>query len=149
MSFDEFKNADAGEPPDGIHHATLESANVFESQKGDTFVKLTWRTQDLEHYWESLHGTQGRAKHFTQEAVTALGIDFGNLKDWQQLDTELRAREGSVYEVRVERNGSYLNSYVEGRPQGVQGTLPDVPIDTTDFETAPAAANGSDDDIPF
>jgi len=36
-----------------------------------------------------------------------------------------------------------------GFASGVQSTESDVPIDTDDFETAPAGAAAADDDIPF
>ncbi len=146
MSFDDFKQADGGEPLDGLHHATLESGGVLDTRNGIR-VKLAWRTLDLEHSWESWHGTSGRAKRFTQEAMVALGVDFSNLKDWEELDAELKAREGSVYMVRVERNGDYLNSYVEGKPQGVQEEL----IDSSGLPEPAAvpAGDAGDDDIPF
>ena len=146
MSFDDFKRADGGEPADGLHTATLENSSVFESQKGDTFIKLWWRTADNAHSWESLHGTTGAAKRFTQEAMAAVGVDFPNLSSWDALDDELRARLGTVYEVRVQRSGTFLNTYVEGLAEdSLQG---EVPIDQTGLPE-PAVAGRVDEDIPF
>ena len=148
MSFEDFKRADGGEPVDGLHTATLENCSVFESQKGDTFIKLWWRTADNAHSWESLHGTTGAAKRFTQEVMVVLGVDFLGLESWDELDNELRARLGTVYEVRVQRSGTFLNTYVEGLAEGVQEELP---IDRTGLPEPTPAANGAaaDEQIPF
>ena len=147
MSFDDFKRADGGEPADGLHTATLENSSVFESQKGDTFIKLWWQTTDHAHSWESLHGTTGAAKRFTQEVMVVLGVDFLGLSSWDALDNELRARLGTVYEVRVQHSGTFLNTYVESLADGVQEELP---IDQTGLPEPVATSAGSvDEDIPF
>jgi hypothetical protein len=151
MSFDDFesfKNSDGGEPPDGsILPARLERASVFESQRGDRFLKTEWSSG--RYWWEYLRGVNGFGRQMAQELVLALGIDMSALKSWDELGDELAVREGTLYTVRVERNGNFLNTFVEDKPQGVQEALPDVPIDTGDFAPMPAGAVLDDDDIPF
>ena len=143
MSFDDFKSADGGEPPDGIHTARLDTASTFESNAGNRLIKTAWWTTDRVHYWESVQGTSGRGKQLAHELLMALGVDLGKLEGWDALADELAVREGSIYEVRVERRGDFLNTFIEGKPQGVQermavpagaASTSDVPIDTADFE---------------
>lgn len=153
MSFDDFKSAEGGEPPDGLHAAYLERTAILDTKNG-TRVKVEWRTVDGEHYWESWHGVTGKAKAFTQELVMALGINFGELSSWDELGTALELREGKMFEVSVSRNGDWLNTTVEGALAGVQEVLPDIPADTNGLpepEPAPAGVQTGfdDDDIPF
>jgi hypothetical protein len=146
MSFDDFKSADGGSPPDGsVLDARLVRAYVFESQRGDTFIKTEWTTD--RYYWEYLRGIAGNGRRVAQELVLALGIDMTKLNSWEALGDELAVREGTTYTVRVEHNGNFINTYVEDKPQGVQE---EIPIDR-DFAPTPAGAGAvdDDDDIPF
>jgi hypothetical protein len=155
MSFDDFKNASGDEPDDGLHSAVLQEASTFESSNGNRLIKTCWWTADRAHYWESLHGVEGAGKRFTHELLAALDIDLSKLSGWDELGTELALREGQLYEVEVSRRGTFLNTSIEGRLQGVQDTLPDVPIDNGDLPKGdgppPVAATATpeDEDIPF
>jgi hypothetical protein len=146
--FDAFKNGgDSGEPPDGIHTATLQATSVFESKAGAWWVRTCWQTADRAHYWESLHGTEGGAKQFTLRLLAAIGVNLEALGSWDALGDELATVEGGLYTVKVTRRGDFLNTEIEGRPQGVQT---EIPVQTP---AAPAPASSSaifgDDDIPF
>ena len=124
---------------------------------GNRLIKTAWWTTDRVHYWESVQGTSGRGKQLAHELLMALGVDLGKLEGWDALADELAVREGSIYEVRVERRGDFLNTFIEGKPQGVQermavpagaASTSDVPIDTADFERR-SPPPPDDDDIPF
>src|SRR5438045_7866331 len=50
---------------------------------------------------------------------------------------------------REDAGGGNGNGFSSGVPTSTQSVESDVPIDTGDFEAAPAAVAASDDDIPF
>jgi hypothetical protein len=144
--FDAFKNGggDAGEPADGIHTATLQTAAVFESKAGAWWIRTCWQTADLAHYWESLHGTEGGAQRFTLRLLAAIGVNLETLGSWDQLGDELATIEGGIFTVKVTHRGEFLNTEIEGRPQGIQTA---IPVETP--TAAPRSAIFDDDDIPF
>jgi hypothetical protein len=150
VSFDDFKTEDGGEPVDGEHTAWLERTSVFEARSGQWFIRTCWRTTDLDHYWETLNGTEGNSKPRTQQLLDAIGIDLGNLTSWDALGDELVAYEGRVYSVKVSRRGEFLNTAIVGTPQGIQDELRPDTRDLPEARTAapPAAAGGLFDDGP-
>jgi hypothetical protein len=161
VSFDDFKTEDGGEPVDGEHTAWLERTSVFESRNGQWFIRTCWRTTDLEHYWETLNGTEGQGKPRTQALMNALGIDLGQLSSWDALGDELAMVEGRAYHVKVTHRGEFVNTAVIERSQGVQDELRPDRADLPDPEPADgqaaaqavaAAARAADlfgDDVPF
>jgi hypothetical protein len=139
--FDAFKSDDDG-PPDGDHNATLPHAYVFESQRGDTFVKCEWQTTEYAYYFESLHGTKGNGRQFTKAVLGGMGIDLSRIGSWDELNQQLSDAEGNDFLVGVEHKGNFLNVTVAGRAEAVQAELP---VDTSDFErtTAPTHAGAA------
>jgi len=150
VSFDDFKTEDGGEPVDGEHTAWLERTSVFEARSGQWFIRTCWRTTDLDHYWETLNGTEGNSKPRTQQLLDAIGIDLGNLTSWDALGDELVAYEGRVYSVKVSHRGEFLNTAIVGTPQGIQDELRPDTRGLPEARTAapPAAAGGLFDDAP-
>ena len=151
MSFNDFKKEDGAEPVDGEHTAWLERTSVFEARSGQWFIRTCWRTTDMNHYWETLNGTEGNSKPRTQQLLEKIGINLGELRDWDDLGDQLVAYENRAYIVKVGRRGEYLNTAIIDTPQGVQDELrPDttgLPAARTTFrlpDTAapPAAAAG-------
>jgi hypothetical protein len=164
--------ADEGtEPPDGDHTAYLERAALRDTRNGKA-IKIEWRTTDAAFWWESWHNTSGGGKGRTQQLLDMLGIRREALRGggWDALEDALVNAEGPAYLVRVSHSadGRFLNTEVVARPDAVQPslngataarapapppTLPDVPVDTGDFEPKVAAGGSGDlfgdDDIPF
>ena len=159
MSFDDFKQENGGEPVDGEHTAYLERAVLRDTRNGKA-IKIEWRTTDLNHYWESWHSMTGGGKPHTQRMLTAVGVDFKTLASFEQLEDELALVEDRAYIVKVSHNGTFLNTAVVERAQGVQT---DLPVDTTGLPANPAAPPAErvaaatrgggdlfgDDDVPF
>lgn len=134
------------EPPDGVHTATLVRAVIRESRNtGDKGVVTEWQTLDMAYYWSNWGGTTGGAATHTLRLLRGIGLDPDKFEDWDDVGEELAHIEGNVYEVKVQRNGDYLNTYVTGKPDHVQTEIPVV---------APEPAGGGrsaifDDDVPF
>jgi hypothetical protein len=134
---------DGGEPPDGNHTAALVRGSVIDTKNG-TRVKFEWQTGDLAHYWESWHGVDGQAAWHTGKLLTALEIDTDTLTSFDELADKLLELEGRMFVVNVTRNGTFLNTKVLERAQGMQTAIPvEVPAQT------PRSAIFDDDDIPF
>lgn len=151
-----FKADDNGEPGTGQHTATLVHAYVFESQRGDTFIKCEWQTTDLAYYWTALHGVKGGARPHTRRLLAALEIEIVGFDTWDQLGDLLAARQGNAYTVAVERNGNFLNTTIVGPATEQQPELPvaeppvdGIPVDAADFAIKPAGGIFDDEDIPF
>jgi hypothetical protein len=126
---------------------------VFQSNKGPWWVRTCWRTTDMAYYWETLNGMAGQRKGFTKKLLAGVGVDLDVVNSFDQLGDELAQFENRAYTVRVERNGNFLNTYVEGAETA---PLPDVPVDDRGLpDPAPAAAaarSAADlfgDDVPF
>jgi hypothetical protein len=123
-------------------------AAVLDTRNGPR-IKLEWQTTDFAHYWDSWHGVSGKAKGFTKQLLAELGIDVTALASEDQLSDELAAREGTIYTVKVVRNGDWVNTDVIERPDHVQA---EIPIDNGGLPTPGAAAKASsmfDDNVPF
>jgi hypothetical protein len=148
-----------------LHDAYLMRARLQTGSRD--FIVTEWQVGGF--YWESLNGFEGARMRFTQDLLDGLGIDRRTLTDDDRLEAALAACQGSRYRVRVERNGSFVNTYVEG--DAMQAQLGDIPADTSGLppvsagpaqaapppqmaltgagNAPPPAADDDLDDIPF
>jgi hypothetical protein len=136
-------------PPEGIHSAYLMAARL---QLGDNdFIVTEWQAGS--YWWETLFGFNARRMKFTQAFLDGLGINRKAVMDDDSMRLALAKAQGQVYSVRVERNGEYVNTYIEDRQ--VPMTTSDAPADTRGLPPAGGVVESTaqpvpaDDDIPF
>jgi hypothetical protein len=131
-------------PPEGIHDVALTDASAFESKAGNDTVTFDWRTVDNQYDWTQVCGFKSpKAAGFTKGQCMTAGVDVDSVGSLDELDAALKQCVGGYYEVEVQHNGEYVNTYIRG---GHKPAEPDVPADTSDLQ--PAAAGG-DDTVPF
>lgn len=162
MSFeDTWANADpdavggeSGKPPaPGEYVVTLKSARAGMSKADNAYAAITFEDLRTQHEWDVLFGfkTQGSA-NFAKNQFRELGIDVDQVTDLDALDTALKAKAGTYYEVEVveSKNPAYdASTYIRGVAQAGAPPTPesDVP---SDVGPEPVAAGGIDtDDVPF
>jgi hypothetical protein len=162
-------NPDETLPPEGLHDAYLIAARLQTGSQD--FIVTEWQSGLF--YWETLFGFTGGRIRFTQDALDGLGINRAKITDDDALSAALDDVRGSQFRVRVERNGNFVNTYIEGDVlgQAALASLGDAPIDTAGLpdvsappQTAapppqmaltgsgaspPTAADDDLDDIPF
>lgn len=147
MSFeDTWANAsvdqtDDNSPPDGMYDAALVDAGAFTSKQGNDVAKLEFQTVDKQYDWTMILGF-GSPKQagFSKATCMKIGVNVESVSSLDELDEALKAQVGGFFEVTVERNGEYVNTYVN------DGATPgDVPPP----DPVPATACFGDDDIPF
>jgi hypothetical protein len=155
-SFDEtWADANPGQPDDdapadGKHDAALIDASAFTSKNGKDVVKLEFQTVDKDHTWGVIYGFNSvKAAGFTKGQCQAIGVntEAPDIVSLDALGQALKEHVGEFFEVDVERNGEYVNTYVRGPAAGAVPQS-DVPADTGDFETVPAS-NDDGGDVPF
>jgi hypothetical protein len=162
IDYSALRSALGGDPPDGMHQATLVRAAIVETSGGSRLV-TEWQTvTGTPYYWTVWHGFEGPRLQWTQEYLDGLGLDRSKITSDEAFDVELENARGVDYDVRVETRNGYLNTYVEGPAANVQERL-DLPIASDDLPPAPAAepapaavgastaasSDPADDDIPF
>jgi len=153
IDYDLLAGSRGGEPPDGIHVATLVRAALVETTNGSRLV-TEWQTGGrTPYYWTAWHGFAANRIALTQDFLDGLGVDRATVTDDEEFDRALFEALHRDFTVRVEHNGSFLNTYVEGKPSA-QMALSDAPVDTSDLPepvaaAPPAARTSDDDDIPF
>jgi hypothetical protein len=131
-------------PPNGLHDAALIDAGAFTSKSGNDVARLEFQTVDKQHQWTSILGF-GSSKQagFSKAQCMKVGVDVDAVASLEELDAALKACTGGFYEVEVEHNGEYVNTYVR---DGAQPNESDIP--TPEMEPAPAGAEFGDD-VPF
>lgn len=135
-------------PPDGKHDAALIDAGAFTSKNGNDVVKLEFQTVDRQFQWSAIYGFNSvKAAGFTKGQCQVVGVNIDQVGSLDELDQALKDHVAGFYEVEVERNGDYVNTYV--RDGGKPAVVSDVPADTSDLAPVPAAAGNSDEDLPF
>src|SRR5438105_14664728 len=122
-------------------------------------LAVNGRRKTREGNWEekanffrvTVFGKQAENCHQYLKKGRAIAID-GRL-EWSQWEREGQKRESVDI---IADNVQFLGGRDDagggngnGFSSGARPTESDVPIDTGDFETAPAAAKSGDDDIPF
>jgi hypothetical protein len=131
-------------PDDGIHDVALVDARAFTSKGGDDTVVFEWRTVDGDYSWSQVCGFKSpKAAGFTKGQCITAGVDVDSVGSLDELDAALKECVAGFYEVEVQRNGEFVNTYIRG---GQKPSQPDVPADTAGLQ--PAAAS-KDDDVPF
>lgn len=110
-----------GDPPDGLHNASLMRAALVETSKGTSLV-TEWQTwSEPRYYWTTWFGFEGQRLSFTQDFLDAAGIDRSQVTNDTAFSAALSEIQGRAYQVRTQAGASWVNTYVES---------PDVPIDS-------------------
>ncbi len=131
-------------PADGLHEVTLVDGGAWTAKSGVDWCRFVFQLNDGSGYkWTVLHGFKSQAQaNFTKREVRALGVDVGSVDSLEAMDSAIKALAGRYFEVRVERDGTFESTYVEGAAgQGAAAAA--VPA------AVPAPAAGADKDIPF
>lgn len=159
MSFeDTWGNADpdavggeSGKPPEpGEYIVTLKSGRAGISKKNKAYAAITISDLRTGHEWDVLYGfgTQGAA-NFAKNQIRELGIPVDQVADLDSLDTALKEKAGTYYEVEVvapSKPEYDASTYIRGVATDA-GPATDVPADPVG---APATADGIDtEDVPF
>jgi hypothetical protein len=169
INYGALAGGESTQPPDGLHDAYLTRARLQTGQQD--FVATEWQVGA--YWWETLYGFTPQRLPFTQDMLDGLGIDRAKLTDDDALEAALNAAQGSQYRVRVETNGRFVNTYIEGAV-AQRSFETDIPADTSGLpevsqspsglfvtdgprQTAlagagnspPSAADDDLDDIPF
>jgi hypothetical protein len=160
-------DASESTPADGIYAAYLMAARLQTSNNGD-FLVTEWQAGS--YWWETLFGFTSRRMAITQEFLDGLGVDRSHITDDDAFRLAIAKASGKVYNVRVEVNGNFVNTYIEtpgaqesGRGQEALAGLAssrsfdsDIPPSDSDLPDPGAAAAEpvtahvpDDDDIPF
>lgn len=133
-------------PPDGTYDAALIDAGAFTSKQDNDVAKLEFQTVDKQYTWTMIMGfASTKAASFSKGTCATVGVDVDSVNSMEELDTALKAVVGGFFEVKVERNGDWTNTYVQ---DGIPAQQPDVPADTSDLQPTPSGAS-DDDDLPF
>jgi hypothetical protein len=147
---DTWENATAkgggdNQPPEpGLYEAALTDTDAFVSKAGDEWVKLTLRRVTDNHEWDVMLGFKSQKQaNVTKGTLARIGVAVDEVASFDDFKSALKAVEGRYYEVEVKQNGDFVNTYINEQVDGE----PEVPADTADMQ--PAAAGGSDEDIPF
>ena len=161
MSFEEtWGNADpdavggeSGKPPEpGEYIVTLKSGRAGVSAKGNAYAAITISDLRTGHEWDVLYGfkTQGAA-NFAKNQIRELGVNVDQVGDLDGLDTALKEKAGTYYEVEVVAANdpkydasTYVRGVAEAAPPAAQSDIP------SDAGPAPVAAGALDtEDVPF
>lgn len=136
-------------PPPGMYDVRVDSADIFESKAGDTYLKMTYTIvghQHTGHQWQAIHGFKDTQLAFTKAHIKRLGVDVATIKTEDELEAALEGIVGRHFTVEVVQRGPYTNTDVKAAaPAPV--AAPDIPI--------PGITNGTktprhnDDDLPF
>lgn len=124
-------------PPDGEHVAELRKASGVRSKKEEDWIILELREIRSGHDWTVMRGFRPMMVNITKSTCARLGIDVDAPGlDWEGLKHELEQCQGNYYEVTVQTNGEFRNTYVNGPARNATQTLPgtDVPVDESDFQ---------------
>jgi hypothetical protein len=131
---------ESAQPPNGMHRAFLMRARL---QTGaQDFVVTEWQAGP--YWWETLYGFTASRIGFTQDALDGLGIDRAKITDDDALEAALYGAQGAEYRVRVEQNGRFTNTYIEGAAAVGQPSFDsDIPADTSGLPAASPPYTGA------
>lgn len=137
-------DASESTPTDGIYAAYLMAARLQTSANGD-FLVTEWQAGS--YWWETLFGFTSRRMSITQEFLDGLGVDRSHITDDDAFRLAIAKAAGQVYNVRVEVNGNFVNTYIES--PGPQPSPPPAAGGRGQEALAGLASNRSfDSDIP-
>lgn len=142
-------NPDGGdnEPPEpGVYDVALIDADAFTSKAGDDWAKLELQDVATKYEWTLLLGFKNpKQAGFSKGVCQTVGVDVDSVSSLEELGSALKTHVGSYYSVKVEQNGDYRNTYINGPAD--EGPKAEVPADTEGLE--PAAAASGDESVPF
>lgn len=158
MSFeDTWGNADpdavggeSGKPPEpGDYIIVLKSGRAGISKKNKAYAAITISDLRTGHEWDVLYGfgTQGAA-NFAKNQIRELGIPVDQVADLDSLDTALKEKAGTYYEVEVvaASDPKYdASTYIRGVATDAGPVQSDVPSDAA----VPTAGPVDTDSVPF
>lgn len=139
---------DDSQPPEaGTYTVVLKDADAFTSKKGEDWQKLEFGLLDRDHDWTVLFGFKSQAAaNFAANQAREVGVDVSGIRSMEELAAALKQHVGTYYEVEVEQNGEYRNTYIRGRSTseplnslGAQAPAPPTPV----------AAGAASSDVPF
>jgi hypothetical protein len=154
IDYDALRGNAGGDPPDGIHKATLVVAKLVEHSNGIGLV-TEWQVGGMTpYYWTTWFGFEGPRLAFTQEFLDSLGVDRSQITDDDAFGEALYLAQGKGYDVKTASWSGGINTYVQGpASDAAQPQLGDVPIETAGLpQVSPVpvpAGPQADDDIPF
>lgn len=147
---DSNNTSDAPEP--GTYEVLLQDAKAFTSKAGEDYVALELKVATGEHAgheWTELRSFRNEgAVKATKATVARLGMNVDEIATLDEFDSQLKQLVGTWYTVDVVQKGEYRNTYINGKVNN-EPVTPDVPADTSDFQSAATAATAATDDIPF
>lgn len=141
-------------PADGLHEVTLTGGGAWTSKSEADWVRFEFVTNDeLQHKWTVLLGFKSQSQaNMTKRKLRELGVPVDDLGSLDEIDAAIKGQIGSYFTVRVERDGKFENTYVEG-PAVADGAPVPAAAPAAAAPAAPAApaaaAVGADQDIPF
>lgn len=130
-------------PPDGLYDAALMDAGAFTSKQGNDVGKLEWQTVDKQYQWTQILGFKNpKQAGFSKAQCMKVGVDVDGVSSLDELDEALKEKVGGFYELEVQHNGEFVNTYVRDGA---------VPSDLPAPDPVPAAAPGAEfgDDVPW
>lgn len=161
MSFeDTWGNADpdavggeSGKPPaPGTYIVAMKDARAGTSKAGNAYAVISLVDLRTQHEWDVLFGfkTQGAA-NFAKNQIRELGVNVDSVADLDGLDTALKEKAGTYYEVEVVAPSdpkydasTYIRGVAEAAPPPAQSDIP------SDAGPAPVAAGAIDtEEVPF
>lgn len=141
---------ESGKPPEpGEYIVTLKSGRAGISKKDKAYAAITVSDLRTGHEWDVLYGfgTQGAA-NFAKNQIRELGIPVDQVADLDSLDTALKEKAGTYYEVEVvaPTKPEYdASTYIRGVATDAGPAQSDVPSDAA----VPTAAPVDTDSVPF
>lgn len=140
INYGALAGGESTQPPNGMHRAYLMRARL---QTGaQDFIVTEWQAGP--YWWETLYGFTPQRLQFTQDALDGLGIDRAKITDDDALEDALALAQGSEYRVRVEVNGRFTNTYVEGAAVAGQPSFDSRPPATGFVTDGPRMTRGQE-----
>jgi hypothetical protein len=127
-------------PPPGLYNVRVEDCHIFDSQAGDTYLKMGYSITGEKHrghMWTQLHGFKTSQLDFTKSHLKMLGVDV-HVASQDEIEQQLEDIIGKHYTVEVVQRGQYTNTNVKGAAS--------APVPPPDI---PAPASNGQDKIPF
>jgi len=140
------KDPDLGSTPGGTVVCSLRIACNGRRKNGDT-----GQWEDQPNFFDvTVWGAQGENCHRYLRKGRPVAID-GRLRwrEWTNNDGQKRQAVDIIAETVQFLGGRDDAGNGNGFSSSVRATEGDVPIDGSDFESAPVTAGAADDDIPF